>query len=384
MGLSFAGFLGIEWFGGVTAGVCLFVLWGFYLSIANVGRLFYGYGWESFLCEAGILAVFLGGAHQEVSHVILYLVAWLLFRVMFGAGLIKIRGDQCWRDFTCMDYHYETQPMPNPLSWFAHHMPSWWHKIEVAGNHFVELAVPFLYFFPQPIAGIAGMITMGFMGWLMLTGNFSWLNFLTAVIAVLLVPDSFFEFLGMAVPVMELELPSIGFQVMMYLYSALVFVLSYYPAKNLLSNHQLMNAGFDPLNLVNTYGAFGSITKHRYELVVEGLDQDGNWRTYEFKGKPTDPERMPPQWAPYHLRLDWQLWFAAMRHRPSHWLSGMIRKLEENDEDFLRLIADNPFQNSEGPRRIRIRRFRYEYSSWQELWNEGRWWNRQYVEDVIR
>ncbi len=382
MVLSLIGLGGLEWFGPYAVGGCLILLWVLYLSLVKTGRLFYGYGWESFLCETGALAVFLGGAHQKVPVILLYLFAWLLFRVMFGAGLIKIRGDQCWRDLTCMDYHYETQPMPNPLSWFAHHLPGWWHKLEVAGNHFVELIVPAFYFAPQPLSGVAGGITAAFMGWLMLTGNFSWLNFLTAVLALLLLPDSFFAYAGIEPLVTELVDPHIAYQIAFYLFALLVFILSYYPARNLLSKNQLMNAGFDPFNLVNTYGAFGSITRTRYELVVQGRNEDGEWKTYEFPGKPTDPRRRPPQWAPYHLRLDWQLWFAAMRHRPSHWLSGLVRKLLENDPEFTRLLRHNPFEDSDGPDEVRIHRYRYEYSDPDELWNEGRWWNREFVEVV--
>ncbi|MDX1744768.1 MAG: lipase maturation factor family protein, partial [Halobacteriales archaeon] len=97
-------------------------LWVLYQSFVNAGRIFYGYGWESMLLETGFLAIFLGAGTAEPPVVIIWLLKWVLFRNMFGAGLIKIRGDACWRDLTCLEYHYETQPMPNPLSWFAHHL----------------------------------------------------------------------------------------------------------------------------------------------------------------------------------------------------------------------------------------------------------------------
>jgi len=381
--LSLAGLGGIEWLGPWVTGGVLIVLWALYLSLVKVGRLFYGYGWESLLCETGALSVFLGGAHQQVSVVLLFLFAWLLFRIMFGAGMIKIRGDQCWRSLTCMDYHYETQPMPNPLSWFAHHLPSWWHKGEVLGNHFVELIVPFFLFLPQPVSGIAGLVTASFMGWLMLTGNFSWLNFLTGVIAILFIPDSFFAAVGIEPGMTGGAVLHPVYHVLLLAFALVVLGLSYRPAKNLVSKNQLMNAGFDPLNLVNTYGAFGHITKTRYELVVQGKDPDGNWHTYEFRGKPTDPERCPPQWAPYHLRLDWQLWFAAMPRRRSGWLMAMVEKLLDNDPEFLRLIHDNPFEDREGPEQIRIDRYKYSYTDFEELYEEGRWWNRSKVEEVV-
>jgi hypothetical protein len=382
--LSGVGLLGIEWLGTIAVGSCLLTLWLLYLSIVKAGGLFYGFGWESFLLETGFLSIFLGGAYTTVSPILLLLIAWLLFRVMFGAGLIKVRGDECWRDLTCMDYHYETQPMPNPSSWFVHHLPRWWHKLEVLGNHVTELIVPFLYVLPQPLAGAGAVMTIGFQGWLMVTGNFSWLNFLTAVIAFPLIPDYFYEFM-LLVPLKPAELtkPDLVHQVLIYVYASVVLILSYWPAKNLFSSRQVMNAGFDPFSLVNTYGAFGSITKTRYELVVQGREEGGDWKTFEFKGKPTDPGRMPPQWAPYHLRLDWQMWFAAMRNRPRYWLMPMLSKLMSQDEEFLKLIHKNPFDDEKSPDQVRVLRYRYSYTDPAEWWNEGRWWNRKFVEELI-
>jgi hypothetical protein len=382
--LSTIGLFGIEWLGPLAVGLCLFILWILYLSLVKAGGLFYGYGWESFLLETGFLSMFLGGAGQEVPVILLFLFAWLQFRNMFGAGMIKIRGDQCWRDLTCMDYHYETQPMPNPMSWFAHYMPKWWHKIEVLGNHFTELIVPFFYFCPQPVAGDAALLTLGFQAWLMVTGNFSWLNFLTAVIAIPLIPDSFFAFVmvGSIRPAQLAALPWYQ-ETIIFGYTLLVLVLSYWPAKNLLSSRQLMNAGFDPFSLVNTYGAFGSITKTRNELVVQGREEGGDWKTFQFKGKPTDPYRRPPQWAPYHLRLDWQMWFAAMRNRPRYWLIPMLSKLMEQDDEFLSLLNDNPFEDSDGPDEVRIMRYRYSFTDPEEWWSDGKWWDREFVDQFL-
>ncbi|MFC6726756.1 lipase maturation factor family protein, partial [Halobium palmae] len=159
-------------------------LWALYLSFVNAGQVFYGFGWESMLLETGFLAIFLGAGGTAAPAVVVWLLRWVLFRNMFGAGLIKLRGDDCWRDLSCMDYHYETQPMPNPVSWYAHNLSGRFHRAEVFGNHVVELAVPFLYFAPQPFAALAGVATILFQGWLTITGNFSWLNALTIVLAV--------------------------------------------------------------------------------------------------------------------------------------------------------------------------------------------------------
>ncbi|MBI0379682.1 lipase maturation factor family protein, partial [Streptomyces albiflaviniger] len=167
-----------------VAMVAWLVLWLLYLSIVNVGQVWYGFGWESLLLESGFLAVFLGNEHTAPPVLILWLTRWLLFRVEFGAGLIKIRGDRCWRDLTCLYYHHETQPMPGPLSWYFHHLPKPLHRVEVAANHVAQLIVPVLLFTPQPVASVAAGIVVVTQLWLVASGNFSWLNWLTILLAL--------------------------------------------------------------------------------------------------------------------------------------------------------------------------------------------------------
>jgi len=360
------------------------VLWALYQSFVNAGRIFYGYGWESMLLETGFLAIFLGAGSSQPPVAVLWLLKWLLFRNMFGAGLIKIRGDDCWRDLTCLDHHYETQPIPNPLSWFAHRLPDRLHRLEVLGNHVVELAVPFLYFAPPRYAAIGGMATILFQGWLMLTGNFSWLNALTIVQAVATFTDGL---LLAAVPVaVPATTPTPApLSALSLLVALLVLALSIRPAANMLSPTQVMNTSFDPLHLVNTYGAFGSVTKTRYQLVVEGTDAadpaEDDWEAYEFEGQPVALDERPPQWAPYHLRLDWQLWFAAMRPAPGprqRWFRSFLAALLENDEGTLALLRSNPFPE-DPPEQVRVLRYRYRYTTAEERDETGHWWRRERV-----
>lgn len=166
----------------------------------------------------------------------------------------------------------------------------------------------------------------------------------------------------------------------------LVAVLSYWPIQNMFSSQQSMNRSFDPLHLVNTYGAFGSITQNRYELVIEGtqdenVTEETDWQAYEFKGKPTDTGSRPPQWAPYHLRLDWQLWFAAMTPRPRRrWFPKFIQKLLEGDENVLSLLDHNPFPD-DPPTHIRVQRYQYRYTTRDERRETGDWWHRKAIND---
>jgi hypothetical protein len=355
--------------------------WVLYLSIVNVGQTFYAFGWESLLLEAGFLAAFLGNAATAPPFLVLLLFRWLTFRVEFGAGMIKMRGDRCWRDLTCMQYHHETQPLPNALSWYFHRVPRPLHRLEVLGNHAAQLILPFGLFLPQPFAALAAFGMILTQGYLVVSGNYAWLNALTIVIAVSALPDAAFGPLAGWLPPAPADGPA-WFAGVLVALTVVVLVLSWWPVRNLLGRRQLMNYSFNPLHLVNTYGAFGSITRERYEVVVEGTPDAGpgdgaEWREYEFIGKPGDPRRRPRQVAPYHLRLDWLMWFVPLSPAyAADWLPRLVEKLLANDRATLRLMGPNPFPDAP-PRWIRARFFRYRYSTWSERRRTGAWWVRE-------
>jgi hypothetical protein len=363
-----------------------FTLWVLYLSIVNVGQTFYGFGWESLLLEAGFLAIFLGPADIAPPLPTIILLRWLLFRVEFGAGLIKMRGDPCWRRLTCLDYHHETQPMPNPLSWWFHRLPAPLHRAEVAANHVTQLVVPFLLFTPQPYASVAGVVMIVTQGWLVLSGNFAWLNAVTMTLAFSALDNRILETVLPASPPALLHDPPTWFGALSLALAAVFAVLSWWPVRNMLSSRQAMNLSFNRLHLGNTYGAFGSISRERHEVVIEGTDDDAitpttDWRPYEFKGKPGDPRRRPPQVAPYHLRLDWLMWFAALSPAYAEpWLPRLAAKLLEGDEATLRLLRrrGNPFPDHP-PAFVRARLFRYRYTTRAERRTNGAWWVRTEV-----
>lgn len=356
------------------------LLWVFYLSIVNVGQIFYAFGWESLLLEAGFLAIFLGPADAAPPTLVLLALRWLLFRLELGAGLIKLRGDPCWRDLTCLHYHHETQPLPNPLSWFFHHLPGPVHKAEVLGNHVAQLVAPVLLFAPQPVAGAAGAVIVVTQAWLVLSGNFSWLNVMTIALAVAAFDDAMLDPFVPVDPPVLVAAPG-WHQAAVVVVAVVVVVLSWRPVRNMASPGQLMNSSFDPLHLVNTYGAFGSVTKQRLEVVLEGTDDaepgpDTVWREYELKAKPGDPRRRPRQIAPYHLRLDWLMWFVALPGRSHHrWLVALVVKLLHNDRATLRLLGHNPFPERP-PALVRVRLYRYRFTTPEERRRTGDWWVR--------
>ncbi|MFG3344156.1 lipase maturation factor family protein [Streptomyces sp. NPDC048018] len=351
------------------------LLWGLYLSIVNVGQTWYSFGWESLLLETGFLAVLLGNDETGPPVLVLFLLRWLLFRVEFGAGLIKIRGDPCWRKLTCLYHHHETQPMPGPLSWFFHRLPRPLHKVECAANHVVQLGVPVLLFTPQPVATVAAGLMIVTQLWLVLSGNFAWLNWLTIVLALPALDGSL-----LADTRAQPQAP-LWYVIVVCAATALILVQSRHPVRNLLSRRQAMNRSFDPLHLVNTYGAFGTVGRVRDEIAVEGTDDpepDENtvWREYGFRGKPGDPRRMPRQFAPYHLRLDWLMWFAALSPGYARdWFGPFVERLLAGDRDTLRLLRHNPFPDAP-PTHVRARLYRYRFTTWRELRETGAWWHR--------
>lgn len=367
------------------------VLWALYLSIVNVGQRWYSFGWETLLLEAGFIAVFLGPASVAPPAVAVGALRWLLFRLEFGAGLIKLRGDPCWRDLTCLYYHHETQPLPNPLSWYFHHLPAPLHKVETLANHVAQLIAPLLLVAPQPIAAAAGAVIVVTQGYLLLSGNFAWLNLLTLILAAATFSD---RFLRLAVPAVigrpPAALPSGPgwWQAAAVAFGLLVVVLSVDPVRNLLSSRQVMNSSFDPLHLVNTYGAFGRVTRRRFEVVIEGTtaarpDDAADWQEYQFKAKPGDTRRRPPQVAPYHLRLDWLMWFVPLsRGADDGWLRALLLRLLEGDRRVLALLRSDPFAGRP-PLWIRARLFHYRFSTPAERRASGVWWVRTPARELI-
>ncbi len=373
----------------VSAGAWL-VLWVLYLSIVNVGQTFFGFGWESMLLEAGFFTAFLGPSQMEPSILPVLILRWMLFRTELGAGLIKLRHDSCWRDLTCLYFHYETQPLPNPLSWYFHRLPRAWHRFGVLFSHFVQVIVPFGLFAPQPVASMAAGLTMIQQLWLIISGNYSWLNWLTALLGLAGFSD------GMLRVVLPVSAPALlprpfPFDVLLYVVSAATVLLSIQPVLNLFSRNQLMNYSYNRFHLVNTYGAFGSVGRERYEIVLEGttervLTPATRWQEYGFKAKPGDPKRRPPQVAPYHLRLDWLIWFlpfsVAVTDRGIRvrgyeiWFMRFVQKLLANDPAILGLMGKNPFPATP-PVFLRAQFYRYRYTDPRTRAQTGAWWTRE-------
>ena len=373
----------------------LTILWFLYMSFAHAGQEWYGYGWEIQLTETGFLAIFLCPLldmrpfpKRETPFPIIVLFRWLIFRIMLGAGLIKIRGDEIWRNATALYYHFETQPLPGPLSRWFHFLPHGILKIGVWFNWLAELIAPVFIFWPRIARHIAGIIIVLFQITLILSGNLSFLNWLTIIPALACFDDGFWskilprKLVRKAQQAAENAVPSKPMITTAWIVTAVIAFLSFQPLANMLSPGQIMNTSFDPFDLVNTYGAFGSVGEERMNVVFEGtMDNDStdkaNWKPYIYKGLPVLLDKRPPQVAPYQLRLDWQMWFASMSSPGEYpWTLNLVSKLLHNDPNVLSLFARNPFPDKP-PRYIRAVLYRYSFArpgNPQHLW-----WNRKRI-----
>lgn len=362
--------LGLCWLGSIVAALGLLgllppliylpLLYLAFLSICVVGREFMSFQWDVLLLESAVYAFLynLSGPPATLALLLLYL---LLFRLMFSSGRVKIdSGCPAWASWTAMDYHYWTQPLPNPLAWFMQQLPGFVHKATVAGTFFIELFVPFLIWTPLPIRFFTFLLLIGLQVVIFLTGNFAYFNLLSMVLCVpLLAP------VGASVAPLWVNL--LCLPLILLNLSLLIPQIGRFPGFGIL--RQLANRFY----VAAPYGLFAVMTTERYEIIIEG-SQDGNeWLAYEFPYKPGNPARWPPIVAPHQPRLDWQLWFAALRpFSASPWVSRLFAALLQGSPDVLTLLSHNPFPSAP-PRYLRARLYRYRFTGF----GSSDWWRRE-------
>jgi hypothetical protein len=324
---------------------------------------------------------------------IIVLFRWLIFRIMIGSGLIKIRGDEIWRNGTALYYQFETQPIPGPLSRWFHFLPRAVLKMGVWFNFLAELVAPLFVFWPRVARHIAGVVIVLFQISIILSGNLSFLNWLTIVPALACFDDGFWSkilpaaFVKRAKIAEENAVPSRPVLTTAWVVTALVALLSIQPAFNLISPAQVMNTSYDPFDLVNTYGAFGTVGQERLNVVFEGTEDENpndssDWKPYIYRGLPVLLNKRPPQIAPYQLHLDWQMWFASMATPQEYlWTYNLIWKLLHNDPKITSLFASNPFKDKP-PKYIRAELYRYSFAKPGNA--KGLWWKREKLGNWIQ
>jgi len=342
-----------------TALAACLVLW---LSLCAVGQDFLSYQWDVLLLEAGFSAIFV-----DDSPVRVWLFRWLIFRLMFFSGIGKLlSGDPTWRNLTALHYHYQTQPLPTPPAWLMDQLPQWFHKMSTAFCLAAEVGVPFLFFAPRRIRHVGAWVTILLQLLILVTGNYTFFNFLTIALC-------FFLFLEPQRGKWSRahRAVSIGLAGFIGVTTGLLF-LALFPVDLPPGGGAILHA-IAPLRIVNHYGLFTVMTTERPEIIVEGSDDGTNWLAYEFPYKPGSLMRAPPVIEPHQPRLDWQMWFAALEsYQQNRWFVNFMARLLQGEPAVLRLLQYNPFPKAP-PKYIRARLFLYEFTEF----GEKGWWTRR-------
>lgn len=371
---------------GLAPAGLLALLWMLYLSIVSVGQVFFGYQWDALLLETGLLAIVLAPPAlrlrpgQEPPRVVLWLLRFLLFRLTFASGIVKLlSGDPTWRSLSALVVHYETQPLPTWVGWYAHQLPAAVQKVSCGLMFAIEIAVPFLIFAGRRgrLAAFGALAALQVL--IALTGNYGFFNLLTLALCLLLLDDAALPG-HVPEPRTGREWPRLAIAPVAAatgVLAVVLFVSGCGIAVPWPSPVQSLYRVMAPLRSVNNYGLFAVMTTTRREIEVEGSDDGGiTWKAYAFPDKPGDPRRAPRFVAPYQPRLDWQMWFAALGTCDQNpWFGQFLGRLQEGSPPVLGLLAANPFPDRP-PAVLRALVYDYRFTGMGERRNTQAWWRR--------
>jgi len=371
---------------GVLPGVSLALLWVFYLSLTVAGQEFLSFQWDVLLLETGLLAilfspwgVWLGRARGEPSRGVVWLLRWLVFRLMFLSAMVKLTsGDQAWRSWTALNYHYETQPLPPWTSWYMHQLPAWFQTMSAGVMFWSELIAPFFVFGPRRVRMVGFWSIVLLQVLIAATGNYGCFNALSLVLCVTLVEDRDWgaQVSGQEEPrtrgLKRVLIGAVG--VVVVLVTTMQGISRTWPAVEFPGLMEDLRRWVEPLRSMNAYGLFAVMTTERKEIEVEASDDGVTWKPYQFPWKPGELDRRPRFTTPHMPRLDWQMWFAALA--PNCWRQPWFLKFEqrllEGSPPVLKLLRENPFPDRP-PRYIRSRLYLYHFTKW----GSRAWWQRE-------
>lgn len=374
--------------------IMLIMLWSVYLSLVTVGQEFLGYQWDILLLETGFLSIFLPGWHlkplggltRRVSPILVWLFRWLAFRLIFISGLVKITsGDQFWRSFTALNYHYFTQPIPHLFSWYAQQLPEWFQTFSCLAMFISEIFMGLMILSPRRGRLLALPFHVGLQILIVLTGNYCYFNWLTIGILFFLADDGIY---GKRLPSRFALAPLLPVAKGRHALTLLLAVFILIPT----GTRFLRFWGITPpdisiirdverfalrFRVAGGYGLFAVMTTKRDEIIVEGSSDGKDWKTYEFKYKPGEVNIAPKFVAPFQPRLDWQMWFAALgKFENNPWCKNFLIRLLQNKPEVTALLAHNPFPDWE-PKYVRARLFSYRFTNFEEKSADGAWWQRE-------
>jgi hypothetical protein len=392
---------------GVVTGPALLALAVLWLSLVTVGGEFTGFQSDGMLVEATVLSLFFVPwqwfeppwpvplslrRQRPPAKASIWLLRFMLFRIMFASGLVKIlSGDPTWRDLTALTYHYETQPIPTPLAWYAHQLPVWMQKLSVLGMYLSEVISPLLIFVGGPFRIFAAAMMALLQSLIALTGNYTFLSFLMIVLCVPLLDDRLLKGLFPPKLVKALYDSQILEPVSRWRRYALNFAVSFLIA--IAASRSLMTVlgkgavppfmraivfMLSPFRIVDSYGLFAVMTVTRPEIVFEGSEDGQVWKAYQFRNKPDDDLKRPPPWVQPHMpRLDWRLWFAAMEPVEANpWVLAFAQRLLEGSQCVDEFLLVNPFKDRP-PKYIRAFVYDYHFTDTTTRSTTGSWWRRE-------
>ncbi len=374
-----------------------------FLSFVSAAQDFSSYQSDGMLLEAGFISLFFAppglrprlGRNHAASRASLFLLQWEWFRIYFESGMAKLlSGDPQWRHFTAMDEYYQNGPLPTWIGWYLQHLPHWFHATTAVATLVMELGVVWMFLLPRKWRIICFVIVTPWEIGVILTANYTFLNYLVLVLGVLLLDDRFLQRFVVArwfensreqtaqVSAEAWRAKRTGgwSATGLAVSSVMLFWIFYATTAEMLAAYRLPNlpvVALEPFRIANRYGLFAVMTRGRYEIEFQGSDDGQNWKSYHFRYKPQELNEPPRIYAPYQPRFDWNLWFASLSSwRESPIVPNTAVRLLSNDKDVLQLFADNPFPDLP-PRQIRTVLWQYWFTSMQEKHETGMWWKQQ-------
>jgi lipase maturation factor 1 len=379
-----------------------------FLSFVSAAQDFSGYQSDGMLLEAGFISVFFAppglrpglGRPSPPSRASLFLLRWEWFRIYFESGVVKLlSGDPEWRHFTAMDEYYQNGPLPTWIGWYIQHFPHWFHAATAFATLSLELGLVWLLFLPRKWRIVCFFIVTSWQLGVILTANYTFLNYLVLVLGVLLLDDRFVlgilslrwrsrlltgSALAEAISMRSKDWwgpLSQPWRIVKLTASSVILTWIFYATTaQMLGNAHLPISpvsALEPFRIANRYGLFAVMTRGRYEIEFQGSTDGQKWMAYPYRYKPQELNLPPRIYAPYQPRFDWNLWFASLgswREYPI--VPNTEVRLLTNDKDVLELFSENPF-GREAPRQVRVLLWQYWFTTMAEKRATGMWWRRQ-------
>ncbi len=382
-----------------------------FLSFVAAAQDFSGYQSDGMLLEAGFISLFFAprglrpgwGADSPSNRASRLLLVWEWFRIYFESGTVKLAsGDYSWRHFTAMDDYYQNCPLPSWLGWYVQHLPHRFHAFTVGFTFVAELGLVWMMFLPRRWKIICFWIVTPFQAGIILTANYTFLNYLVLCLGFLLLDDRFLVRFGPAkwrptvssVPEAATEVETaavteaplhrrsefvyrllMGWALALVFYVTIAGLLSTLRFGNILPDEPMRL--LEPFRIANRYGLFAVMTHERYEIEFQGSNDGQSWTAYPFRYKPQDPMKAPGIYAPYQPRFEWNLWFASLGPwRQNTFVVQTEERLLRNDPTVLELFANNPFAKAP-PLKMRVVLWQYWFTSMAEKQHTGAWWTRK-------